>query len=154
MNVRKRLLSTPSLLLIFSLSLAACAPRGEGDGAPDDLQEARERWAQQALADYTFVYERICFCIPFGKVAITVQDGEVVGSRVLETDEPLPAYELEHVPTIDELFGIIEEAQAQNAHQLEVTYHADGYPAQVVIDYAQNVADDEITYFVENVSRL
>lgn len=142
------------LLLILGLSLSGCALIGSDDGPVRDLQDAERRWTEQNLENYRFLYQKLCFCGFIGKVQITVRDGEVVDGFVLETGDPLPFNELSYVPTIEELFTIIADAQQRDAHQLEVSYSGQGYPERIIIDYRQNVADDEFSYYVEAVEAL
>ena len=57
--------------------------------------------------------------------------------------------------TMDELFGVLAQAYAQNADEVLVEYTALlGYPTFISIDYNLNVTDDEIFYGVDNFERL
>ncbi len=57
--------------------------------------------------------------------------------------------------TIEELFKIIEDAIKRNADEILITYDPTlGYPTRVAIDYLKILADEEMTYTVENLSKL
>jgi uncharacterized protein DUF6174 len=54
--------------------------------------------------------------------------------------------------TIEQHFDIIDEAISDNAFRLEVEYHPEfGFPTVISIDYAVNVADDEVVYYLSNL---
>ncbi|MEP1742714.1 MAG: DUF6174 domain-containing protein [Kangiellaceae bacterium] len=54
--------------------------------------------------------------------------------------------------TIEQHFDIIDEAISDNGFRLEVEYHPEfGFPTVISIDYAVNVEDDEVAYYLSNL---
>ena len=130
------------VLLLGSL---AC---GDSTGPELDLLgEQRALWEAQGLADYTYDVRRVCFC-PFREgVRVTVVAGVVAGATDLATGEVLEPNELQLYLTIDGLFDLIQDAYNQNAHDVQVEFHASrGYPTLIYIDYLENVIDEELGF--------
>ena len=155
----------PSRLLLAALvlvPLAGCPAPAEVepatpdrpvyDATPDDLDEARQRWADAGLGAYTMTLQRICFCPSpdyTGPFEVDVADGAVTEVRLGGT--PVDA---ERGESVEDLFELLEEAYAKDAERVEVTYDAAlGYPTSISIDYSQMMADEEIAYRVSALTR-
>jgi hypothetical protein len=125
------------------------------DGA-GDLAAARQRWAAHGLEDYRFTYLRGCFCPPQyrGPFDVTVRAGEVVDVTYEGEGEPADRALAEY-QTVDGLFDLIAEAYDRDAATVSVTYDAaTGRPAEVYIDYDEQVVDEEVSFTVEAVRPL
>ena len=143
------------LLLLASLAFSSCSLFGP-DAQLTDLDAARQRWEAQRLTTYSYVADRLCFCAAeLFPARIVVENGAVKGVHDPQTGEPLRLPDgrlaLEAEPgayrTIEGLFSLVEEAQRAEAERLDVTYHPTyGYPTEISIDYASEIADDEVTY--------
>ena len=80
-----------------------------------------------------------CFCAIDGPIQLSVIDRQ-----------PNPRQEL-GAQTVEQLFDIIE--QSGGADSLQVAYHPDlGYPIEIRIDRYFNGSDDEIDYFVRDLT--
>lgn len=121
------------------------------DGAAADLRRAQERWDHAGLADYDLTLSRRCFCLEVGPVLVEVRDGVRAATFLLVDDAegPLAPQLVPFYPTVDELFGLIEQAIADGVHELRVTYHPTlGYPTDLWVDRSPAVADEEFGYEV------
>ena len=135
-------------------ALLACRdPTGPGA----ELRQARRRWAVAEPAAYRFTLEQHCFCLfeITRPVVVTVRGGTVESRRYEDTGAPVDARWAGRFPAIEGLFAVIDTARARRAHRLVVTYDgARGHPVRIDIDYAVNVADDEIEYVVRDLQPL
>jgi hypothetical protein len=145
---------TAALLLVATatLSLSSC----DGVTSPrSDLEQARTRWAERGPSDYSIVVSRSCFCAPVttDPVVVTVAGGVIVSRVYAASGDTVPPAYASVYPDIAQLFDIIDEAIAQRAAHVDVTYEPDfGYPVSVFIDQSANAADDEISYDVTSLS--
>ena len=145
----------PALVLTLAF-LAGCTPMPSGaDPDPTDsgdpaLIEARTRWADAGLMAYRYQIQYSCFCPPeaMGPFIVLVRNGTEATS-----EEAVP--EFVTLPTIEELFAMIEEAYAQDASTVEVTYEERlGYPLAIFIDYDEMMADEEYRATVVDLEPL
>ena len=125
-----RLLAAATLAAL----LPACAALTMPGNGP--VAEHRSQWQSQHLSDYSYQFQRDCFCTPTATqpVTIEVRGGQV--SRVLSTTtgQPLPNADVQpgSWPTIDDLFQQIEELQAAKVTPLVVRWDgARGYPTYI-----------------------
>lgn len=114
--------------------LPACAAITLPGNAP--VSEHRSQWQAQHLSDYSYQFQRTCFCTEAASqpVTIEVRGGHV--SRVVSrtTGQPLPNADVQpgSWPTIDDLFQQIEAMQAANVTPLVVRWDgARGYPTYI-----------------------
>ena len=134
-------------LLALVLSLAACeSPTGPSDR--EQLQEARARWDANGNDSYSFEINRGCFCVLGGRlVEVTVKDGAVVAAQYLDSGGPVDASLLGYVPTVPDLFDLIQDAIDRQAVSFVASYDpVYGYPTSIEIDYSATTADDELRY--------
>ena len=141
------------VLLSLALTLAACdAPTGPSDR--EQLVQARARWAEHGSDSYSFELNRGCFCVLAGRrVEVTVDGGAVVGAEYLDSKEPVEAALLAYVPTVPDLFDLIEEAFDRQAVSFVASYDPTyGYPTSIAIDYSATTADDEIRFTARDLA--
>jgi hypothetical protein len=149
MNTLKR---STIILLALALLLAACSPASA-------LEQNRLKWADQKISHYRFNLSIGCFCAFRSQMPLTieVQDGKIIS---IETVDGSPIVEgtreiFEKAGTVENLFAVIEEAQATGADELTVVYDPTyGFPSQISIDQSKSMADEEISYIVENFQVL
>ena len=152
----------PILLVVLLIS---CDNKGVSNKEIKKLDNAIEKWESKKTPDYSYEFERGCFCPFFGKVEIVVFSDTVFAVKSPETGEDatietengqvklLDVYP-DFFPTMDELFETLKEA-ALNADDMEGNYDAEiGYPIQVSIDYYKDAIDDEVTYKTGNFQVL
>ena len=149
-----------ALLAVCSLTLLACGdddvsvgtegPTTTVNTAPASeqglLDVARERWQAAGIEDYTWSYERFCFCPPF---AVTVEVVDSVG--VSHELDPASTEEVE-ILTMEDLF---DEVQSALDTAFEVTVEYDDQTGQVItldVDQIENAIDDEYSFSVSSLT--
>jgi len=140
-------------LLAPALS-SGCASSDPLDDPRSELETNRARWVADRPTAYSYTLERLCFCGPEarGPVVVTVQGASVTERVYVGSDEPVaPALE-DLYPSVDGLFEVLEEAMDRDAHRIEVTYDVGtGIPLDIWVDYAENVADEELGFAVRSL---
>jgi hypothetical protein len=141
------------LAVVLAAALSGCV----GPLAPSDversLDDARDRWRSQGIASYQFQVSRLCFCAPDARrpLTVVVQRGQVVSMTDAETGAPVTGDPFMPV-TVDGLFAAIDDAIKRDADQIDVRYDPQlGYPLEIAIDYSQQMADEEVTYFASGL---
>ncbi len=137
------------------LVLAACdLPFGLGEGGDDALATNRARWERRGFASYELTLVRTCFCATIEPVRIVVRDNSRVSTVFIGSGTPVPAELVPFYPTITGLFDLLADAYRRKADQVDVRYDPElGYPQRIYIDYARNIADEEVTYEVSALNR-
>jgi hypothetical protein len=144
--------SRPLLLLAAALLFAPLACREDDD--PErrrDFHAHRTLWQTLELDDYDFVLRRACFCPPALSypTRVEVRDGAVVAATGIESGESVP---VDEVPTIDDLFDIIESALEDEWELVDVTYDPErGFPTAATLDPGGGVVDAGVDYEVRDV---
>lgn len=150
-----------SILFTATLSLAAFAC-GTDPSSPEEtqLQSALETWDVHGPSDYSFTWQKSCFCDAgtTAPIRITVENGQITEAIYLETEAPVPASVRAQLTTIDGLFTTIEDAIVRDADSIVVSYDPNaGFPVSIAIDYEVNAADEELSIavsdFRSNVAR-
>lgn len=137
-------------LLFLVLILAACASAPGGETGTE-LSRNQQKWEDANISHYSFQLGVTCFCPVGGVMPMTVEvkDGEVVSlvdvnGEAFHATDPLNDL-IEKYVTIDRIFSELNSDSVQNAERLEVTYDPTyGFPSDVVIDFVEVVADDEL----------
>jgi hypothetical protein len=116
------------------------------------LNAALDRWEARGPSNYDLVVHRgPCECLPQDMVSVIVRvrDGQVATVSNYQTGEEIgiPPF---HAMRVEELFGLIDSALAQNAYRVAVRYDVVlGYPRAVAIDYSREAVDDEMLLAAE-----
>ena len=126
------------LTLLFFLILSCSEEKIE---PLNDFELNKNKWEALAIDSYTCTFQISCYCIREATLPKTVQ---VVNGKIVKVDGA--SYdEDEHwgVQTINQLFNLIEQAEKDKVHTLEVDYHPDkGYPTMLYIDQDEMIADE------------
>lgn len=151
-EVRTMKLPCPRIPALLALAvLAGCV---DTTGPRDELEEARRRWASLGFSTYGYRLEQRCFCWAelAGPIELTVANDSV--TIAVYKGAPLRPDLVPLLPTIEDLFDVVQDALDRRADRLEVTYHrAAGYPTRIEVDYRFGMADDEVTYMASNLYR-
>lgn len=133
----------PAALLLLA-GLACEAPTAPGER--DSLEAARTRWRTLGSQSYTYDVNRSCFCLLGGRLmTVTVQAGQVTEAEFQDSGRGVETALLSYVPTIADLFDMIEDALNRNASYFAATYDPSyGYPTRIEIDYSSSAVDDEV----------
>ena len=127
----------------------------------EGLADAMEKWETQGYVDYSMRFGRSCFCGPGDlEATVHIEAGAVVAFEAATafddtlSDSLLVAWDitLSSFKSVQELFGVIEEAIRLDADDIAVTYNgALGYPQLIDIDYNIEIIDEEIVYHASDV---
>lgn len=139
-------------------AVAALAGACSGVLVPEQaaLDTARERWAAASPASYVYVVQRSCFCLTdfVRPIRVEVREGEVVSATYADSGEPVTNPDVP-IPTVPDLFTIIQEALDAGAHSIVATYDGElGYPMDVSIDYLEMAIDEELAFSVREFELL
>ena len=147
-----------ALRLLPLLAAPACSTFGldpAGDKR-DDLRQSIARWEQTEIRSYRYTYAEGCApCDGLSRLVVEVHQGAVTTARPVGEAEPLPVTDLAGVPTVPDLFAVIERAIDERADALDVAYHPTlGYPTRIAIDREFGREGDELAYFAEDLRRV
>lgn len=145
-----------SRTLLISLALLTAGTACEAPTAPgerDALASARARWTARGSDSYTYDVNRSCFCVLGGKsVTVSVQNGSVTSASLAESGSLVDNALLTYVPTVPDLFDLIEDALSRNPAYFAATYDPTfGYPTRIEVDYSANAVDDETAISTRNL---
>ena len=146
-------MNLPTRLLLSALILAGCAPAQPGSPPATPNDSARATWAAQEIQDYRFDFERQCFCVreAVEPVTIDVRSGEIAAVRSRSTGEEMPMSDMVQWYTVEELFRLIDEAEAEG-QDVRVEYDTLGYPRRIEI--GSLAADAGVIYTISRMERL
>jgi|KBSSwiStaDraftv2_1062776.scaffolds.fasta_scaffold28823_5 hypothetical protein len=133
----------PAALLLLA-GMACEAPTAPGER--DSLEAARTRWRALGSQSYTYDVNRSCFCLLGGRrMMVTVQAGQVTAAEFQDSGAGVEPALLSYVPTIADLFDMIEDALNRHASYFSAEYDPSyGYPTRIEIDYSSSATDDEV----------
>ena len=122
-----------------------------------NLESQRSAWNTHSIQNYSFDYERKCFCpLTFtGPFHITVRDNSVVSVQHTNTDlvgEPVPStFEIMCADTMfDFLYRTLQKPPEAMPAGLEVTYNdVYGFPNSIKVDQITQMTD-EIEYKIDS----
>jgi hypothetical protein len=130
------------------------------EARPQDLPASRAVWDAAGIADYEYSYQRVCECHPdqLADTIVRVRSNRVVGVRYARDDYAqevaVAAEKVSWYRTIDDLFSLLETAQA-SADVVRVTFDAQhGYPSSIYIDYLADLVGDEVDLRVTRFTPL
>lgn len=134
-------------LAVVALVVAGCS---DGTGpVGDELDLNVRKWEKRGPSTYSYDYQAICYCIDsvLRPVTISVSDKEIVQVVFRDTQETVAAEAFDGYPNVEDLFEVIRDAIARDAHSIEVGYDPlFGYPTEASIDYQKNIADEEFGF--------
>lgn len=145
-------ISTAAVLMVGAAACDPVGPESWGDRRAE-MEEQRAVWADAGVDSYRYRVMRGCYCSgPVGEFEVTVVAGEVSAAEATQDGEAVPDSVLAEIPTVDDLFAVIEEAITAEVDDLDVEYHPElGYPTLIDIDRDQRAIDDEVTYQAEGL---
>lgn len=112
-----------------------------------NYRQSKALWDSKDTKDYTYVYDKSCFCLEEEKVQIIVDDKEVVEATYIPSNVKLTTTQRNYIGTVEDYFTIIANAIENKVAKLEVTYNTRyGYPTSIYIDRDKMIADEEITH--------
>ncbi len=121
--------------------------------AQKDLDTSNAKWADSGITDYTYEFQRSCFCLPdiTRPVDIEVKKSKVANARYSDDQQPLNAGSESNKQSITDLFAFIQTS-IDNGRQVEVEYDkTNGSPKSIVIDRDQMPVDGGQTITVSKL---
>ena len=139
------------VLAALTFLLSACTVLGI-DSTEGELKDQQKRWQALNLNDYTFEFQRSCFCGgPHGFLRVTVASDRIVAVVDSETGQPPQNLFPGWVGTVDEIFQELIE-DARDAHKVEVSFNDDlHYPTRASVDRIKHAIDDEYSLTLRNL---
>jgi hypothetical protein len=119
-------------------------------------EEAGALWEANGVAEYSFVWQRSCFCQPesVAPARLVVRDGRVVAAQAVDPARPILT-ELSEYSSVDELFELIAEYESNMSEggTMEVRYHPHyGIPVSFDGDASPMIADEELVFGVTHIA--
>lgn len=146
-----------SCILVWS----ACSstnkdPVKEYSALQEVLDQNKSLWAIKSITHYRFDFILSAYSLNAGILyTIEVDQNQVVSIVVKETQESINPMVFPWIKTFAGNFETIQDAISANANSIKVTYNKDfGFVETYAIDYAANIADDEIGISVSNFELL
>ncbi|NNE43434.1 MAG: hypothetical protein HKN12_04445, partial [Gemmatimonadetes bacterium] len=96
-------------------------PQSPGGDLQEEAARQRAAWNRQGITDYTFVFERFCFCPQLAATVVVENDG-IVSAEHLVSGQPLDPPLLASLRTVPQLFDFIDEMIAADPDTMTVTY--------------------------------
>jgi hypothetical protein len=116
-----------------------------------DFEINKNKWEALAIDSYSCTFKISCYCIREATLPKRIQ---VVNGRIVNVNTD--SYDKdEHwgILTIDQLFDLIEQSEKDKVHVLNVEYNSEkGYPISVYIDREEMMVDEEMGYYVSDLS--
>lgn len=150
-------MSSRWLLAVASLHLIVAACADPLSGQQKDLVTNRELWEAEAISEYSFRLQVLCFCPPevTDPVILEISQDSIIAVVDAASGEPVESARFRNYYTVDGLFGVIENAIDREAHELVVTYDAVlHYPTRIVIDYDEQAVDEELTLMASELRQF
>ena len=130
---------------------SGCSVLGIDSDLEAELKDQRRAWLSQRYTNYSYEFQRSCFCGDVRPVIITVRNEEVSSVVIKETGEPVTQY-LEGYMTITDLYAYLIESAERRPHRMSVDFNdLHHIPRVVSIDFEKNTADDELSLTLSNI---
>jgi len=144
-----RLMKQSLMALAAGLAFSGC--HGHDNALRGELRDEKSKWLALGIHNYTYDYERSCFCGGPSAVQITVINDVVTRVVTQSGDQDVPLSPTDPYFTIPELYDYLIDATSR-ADQISVHFDfATHLPAIVYIDFYRNAADDELSLTVGNL---
>ena len=143
-----RSLSVLSICLCFHI---ACT--NEPDSDLIIWQNNWNKWQSMDMTKYSFGFRASCNCIDEWVREVNVSVSNDTITSVFFIDDSLPPIKLQFDQwhTINALFDF-SKSFIEQAYQYDIQYdNTYGNPTLMLVDWDSDIADDEVTFFVNNV---
>jgi hypothetical protein len=107
-------------------------------------------WVTKNITNYSYTLRVNCYCSieRNGPHLIKVTNNKIVSVN----DQPYNLEQTGMLPTVNELFQIIQIKLAQKPFDQRLEYHPSlGYPTSVYFDMDNRIADEEVGFIIENL---
>ena len=137
-------MKTNNFFLLFVIFLVGCND-DNAQVSQSDFETNLAKWEELDTSDYYFTQTISCFCTEEYLLPkeVRVVDGTIVSING-ESYNPEVHYDFR---TINDFFDFIEVKAKSKLSFFQVSYDKQhGFPALIVLDPVEQIADDEITY--------
>lgn len=110
------------------------------------LEENKLKWQANKATNYSFNFQRSCFCERdyTRKAVVQVAEGVIVAASYADDGTVVDMKLKDRYHTIEELFALLARAVAAGAAQIDVEFDTIlGYPTSLYIDQDRRIGDDE-----------
>lgn len=136
------------LTVLWLGALAGCIPRD--NALRGQLRDEKSKWLALAIHNYSYDYERQCFCGDAGTYRITVRNDAITTVVNKGTGQSVATSATDFWYTIPELYDYLIEA-TRRADDIFVHFDLAAHlPETVSIDFIKNAIDDELALVVSN----
>jgi autotransporter translocation and assembly factor TamB len=142
--------------VLLGLLCAACST-SPFEQQQDSLAAAQRRWRAAAIPDYSFTFQRGCFCAPIATraVTVTVQQGAWASLRYVDDGTVADTSLFRDYLTMERVFAFLHRALDEHPARFDASYAVQlGFPAEVYIDYNAGIADDEGSFRISDLQIL
>lgn len=159
-NNRRALLAAALFVVVLvaaAIGLAWNAPAPAAPAAGPAPESPLALWEARGIDSYRYELQVSCFCLQemTRPVIVEVRDGAVASITYVDDGTPADPALFEQYDSIEDLFAILAEAEAQNPARFDVTYAEEtGVPLTVDIDISEQMADEEIRFTVSSFEAL
>ena len=139
--------------LVLGLLCVACST-SPIEQQEDNLAAAQRRWRAAAIPDYSFTFQRACFCAPIATraVTVTVQQGAWASLRYVDDGTVADTSLFRDYLTVERVFAFLRRVLEEQPARFDASYAAQlGFPADVYIDYSVGIADDELSIRISDL---
>jgi hypothetical protein len=145
------IVATVFVMLFVWLSMAPLLSWYEFGHYAEELDEARLKWSDSGVSNYSYVYEISSYYAPPlpGPLRVTVRGGQVSSSSLVDDGDLIDISGMPAVPgTIELAFDFISTLLAEYPYEVDVDYDAVlGYPKRIMVDFSDST-EDEVTYVI------
>ena len=133
-----------NVFLLFAIFLIACN-EDNAQVSQTDFETNLTKWEEFDISDYYFTQSISCYCT---EEYLLPKEARVVNGKIVsingEEYDPEVHYDFR---TINDFFDFIEVEAKSKLSFFQVSYDKQhGFPALIVLDPVEQIADDEITY--------
>lgn len=130
------------------LVLAGCV--GHDNALRSELRDEKSKWLAQSIHNYSFTFERQCFCGEAGHYVVTVKNDAITSVVSADDGQTKTLSATDPWYTIPELFDYLIEATTR-ADNIQIHFDLAAHlPDIVAIDFVSNAIDDELNLGVTN----
>ncbi|GEM_PF-5437214 len=116
------------------------------------FKAGQEIWADAKPTSYSYQLSRNCFCFPYGRMEVFVDQDEVTKVDTIQGVEgPYDLESFRNAPNIDQVFGQIQGFLNNPDYEVKASYDAKmGYPISVKIHHVMNYVDADADFQIAN----
>ena len=135
------------IFIFFILLIFSCSKQADLSG--------RELWESLDISSYSMTQQISCYCFPeefISPKSIIVENNQI---KLINGFSPDKTIGYESFYTIDQIFEFIDSKLDDNPEFYEIDYSSEyGYPNYLFFDMSTMIADEEISYNINDLKPL